>query len=118
MSDFDYRQRPTTSEYRDNWDRIYSPRPEVSIPSVNSPEGSGLPFVFPICVKCPLCGAAPGEDCINRFTRTAMTNLHDARRQAAQRARVLPHVCRCGNDVFRTDARHKLVCKECGEDLW
>jgi hypothetical protein len=33
-------------------------------------------------------------------------------------SRVLAHRCRCGNDRFRANAQLKLVCTECGEDLW
>ena len=47
MSGFDYKQRATTPEYRDNWDRIFGtefdiPRAEVSKP-YTSTDGPGRP---------------------------------------------------------------------------
>jgi hypothetical protein len=66
MAEYDYKQRPSTREYRDNWDKVFQPRPRsvdapsaVEVPSNQGPEspanavdGSGLPTSKSTCIKC------------------------------------------------------------------
>jgi hypothetical protein len=87
MSEFNYRQRPSTSEYRENWDRMFR---SSELPSPNSPEspattvdGSGLPLNF----LCHWCGAAPGEACRGFFGQGPIFGFHALRVDIARRPR-------------------------------
>jgi hypothetical protein len=100
LSEFDYKQRPTTQDYRDNWDKVYSASRQASnvdaLSADNTPEalaGSGVP---------------------------ACTGL--IRKHRHQIADVL-RLCRCGSRSFTrlmgtAVAKDVYVCNECGTDLW
>ena len=104
---------PATQLYREGWERAFgkaapddvlishSPRScsESAIPAKQSPEsptpatvdGSGLPALFPIQVKCKACGAAPYEDCFlitdDPSEKIYVNYIHDSRRKAAREER-------------------------------
>jgi hypothetical protein len=64
MPDFDYRQRATTPEYRENWDRIF--KKPAAAPS-------------PLDVRCGWCGAKPGEECQGMFGNMPVGRFHALR---------------------------------------
>ncbi len=115
--------RPATHQYREGWERAFGkgvayansaekdraesqvlpPRSTSESASLakHSPEsptpatvdGSGLPALFPIQVKCPACHAQPYEDCFLISAEPCavpslhVSYIHDARRKVASEAR-------------------------------
>lgn len=60
MAEFDYKQRPSTPDYRDNWERLYGKKSADASALSNGPEspkdsfpvdGSGLPTPITVTVK-------------------------------------------------------------------
>ena len=73
MREFDYHQRPSTPEYRENWARIFQvPRTEVNAsvekpgrptPVVERPGAKSVYLFGAFSRECPACGAHAGFSC-------------------------------------------------------
>jgi hypothetical protein len=116
---FDYKQRPATNEYRENWDRAFGPQSCSKPPAEHTPDAAG-PLARTEVSGVPASIGCPHDFVVSGFAGAFYCIICDAPVVLAAPKTDKPFSCRCGSESFRRASRNPkiIVCSVCGEDLW